>query len=122
ARTRDATITGEGRVLGLTAYVSAVLYNGLGRYDAALDAAQRGSEHDDLELCGFSLIELVEAAARTGDYEIAGAALVRLEERTRPAGTEWALGILARSRALLSEGTTADELYREAIHLLELSR
>jgi DNA-binding CsgD family transcriptional regulator len=63
----------------------------------------------------WGLVELVEAAARCGETALAADALRRLSERTRPSGTDWALGIDARSRALLSDGERADELYREAI-------
>src|SRR5690606_15075177 len=78
ARAKDAATTGEGRVVGLVDYSKAVLFNGLGRYQLALEAAGHGAEHDDLELCGFSLVELVEAAARTGALDQGTAALARL--------------------------------------------
>ena len=118
ARTKVANADGEGRVLGLAGYTTAVIYNGLGRYDLALEAARRAAEHDDLELCGFSLIELVEAAARAGARDVAAAALDRLEQRTGPAGTDWAHGVAARSRALLSEGEAAEADYQMAVEQL----
>lgn len=122
ADVQDATARGEGRVIGLAGYVTAVLYNGLGRYEAALAGAQRACEHEDLGFFGWSLVELVEAAARSDAQDVATAALPRLEERTRAAGTDWALGIRARSRALLSDGPAADTLYYEAIERLARSR
>ena len=122
ARAREATARGEGRALGLVECVTAVLYNGLGRYDAALAAAQRAREHEDLVFFGWSLVELVEAGARSGARDVAAGALGQLEERTRAAGTEWALGVLARSSALLEHGRAADALYREAIERLERCR
>jgi DNA-binding CsgD family transcriptional regulator len=122
AGVEDATARGEGRVIGLVGYVTAVQYNGLGRYDVALAGAQRGCEHEDLVFCGWSLVELVEAAVRSGARSVADEALRRLEERTRAVGTDWALGNEARSRALLSDGEFADSLYREAIARLERSR
>jgi DNA-binding CsgD family transcriptional regulator len=122
ARARDATARGEGRALGLVECVGAVLYNGLGRYEAALAAAQRACEHEDLVFFGWSLVELVEAAVRSGAREVAAGALRELEERTRAAGTEWALGILARSGALLEHGQAAEALYCEAIERLERCR
>jgi DNA-binding CsgD family transcriptional regulator/tetratricopeptide (TPR) repeat protein len=122
AEVEDATARGEGRVLALAGYATGVLYNGLGRYEGALDSAQRACEDDDQGFVGWSLAELVEAAARCGKPEIAAPALHRLEERTRAAGTDWALGVLARSRALVSEGDGADALYREAIERLERTR
>ena len=121
-RARDARARGEGRALGLVECVGAVLYNGLGRYGAALAAAQRACEHEDLVLFGWSLVELVEAGARSGARDVASGALGRLEERARAAGTEWALGVLARSRGLLERGQAADALYREAIERLERCR
>ncbi len=122
ARAREATARGEGRAIGLVECVTAVLYNGLGRYDAALAAAQRAREHEDLVFFGWSLVELVEAGARGGAHDVAAGALRQLEERTRAAGTEWALGVLARSSALLEHGQAADALYREAIERLERCR
>ena len=109
-------------MITLAEYATAVLYNGLGRYQAALAAAQRACEHEDIGLFGWALVELVEAGARTGEPGAAAAALRQLSERTRASGTDWALGIEARSRALLSDGPAADALYREAIERLGRSR
>jgi DNA-binding CsgD family transcriptional regulator len=92
-----------------------VLQNGLGRHQAALAAAQRACQYEEL-LTGWVLPELVEAAARSGEQERAANSVRRLSERTRVCGTEWALGIEARSRALLGEGEVAERLYREAIN------
>ena len=118
----SAAARGEGRVLALAGYGAAVLNNGLGRYEAAIDGARRAGEDDEQGYAGASLVELVEAQARSGRPEVAAAALPRLEERTRAAGTDWALGILARARALTSEGDVAEALYREAIERLERTR
>jgi len=119
---QDATARGAGRVLGLAWYAAAVLHNGLGGYEAALAGARRACEYEDLGFFGFSLAELVEAGARSGASDEASAALRQLGERTRAAASEWALGVLARSRALLSDGPAADILYREAIDRLGRSR
>lgn len=121
ARTDVANADGEGRVMGLAGYTMAVLYNGLGRYDLALDAARRGVAHDDLELTGFALAELIEAGTRAGATADAADAFERLEQRTGPAGTDWARGIEARSRALLSEGKAAESNYQAAVDHLERS-
>jgi DNA-binding CsgD family transcriptional regulator len=118
ASREDASRRGEGRAITLAEYATAVLYNGVGRYQAALEAAQRASEHDDLGLFGWALIELVEAASRSREPELAGDALERLSERTRLSGTDWALGVEARSRALLSNGRTAEDRYLEATERL----
>ncbi|HEV2258386.1 MAG TPA: AAA family ATPase [Streptosporangiaceae bacterium] len=119
---QDATARGEGRVLGVAGYATAVLHNGLGRYEAALAGARQACEHEDLGIYGWSLAELVEAAARGGASDEASAALRQLGERTRAAGSDWALGIQARSRALLSDGVAADTLYQEAIERLGRTR
>ena len=91
-------------------------------YQAALASAQRACEHEYLGVFGFSLVELVEAGARSDAREVAAAALRQLEERADASGTDWALGVLARSAALLSDGRAADSLYREAIDRLARSR
>jgi DNA-binding CsgD family transcriptional regulator len=122
AGVQDATARGEGRALGLAGYAIAVLYNGLGGYEAALAGARRACEHEDLGFYGWSLAELVEAGARSGASDEASMALRLLGERTGAAGSDWALGIQARSRALLSDGPAADTLYREAIDRLGRSR
>jgi len=119
---QQATGRGEGRAIGHAEHAAAVLYNGLGRYRAALAAAQRACQHEDLGVFGWALAELVEAAARSGTREVAAAALERLAERTRASATDWALGIEARSRALLSDSHAAGPLYREALERLARSR
>jgi len=119
---REATTRGEGRALGLIGYVTAVLNNGLGRYDAALAGAQEACEHEDLGFYGWSLVELIEAASRLGAYEKANAALRELEARAHAAGTNWGLGMLDRSKALLSDGEAADGLYRDSIERLKQCR
>ncbi len=100
----NTTERGEGRGIGGSGYATAVLYNGLGRYDAALAGAQLAAEYDDLGLYGFALVELVEAAARSGDHEQAAKALRQLESGTSAAATDWALGVRAWAGALLSDG------------------
>ena len=107
-RWRTRRLRGEGRAIGQAGYMSAILYNGLGRYDEALAGARDACEHDELGVRGFALVELIEAAARGGSPEVAAEALPELEERTVAAGTDWALGILARSRALLASGDAAE--------------
>jgi DNA-binding CsgD family transcriptional regulator len=115
------TSRGEGR--GVTGqYAAALLYNGLGHYDKALAAAELVCEYDDIGVLGWSLTELVEAAVRSGQPERASDALQRLSATTRASGTDWALGAEARSRALLSEGQTAENCYREALERLGRTR
>jgi DNA-binding CsgD family transcriptional regulator len=118
---QDATPEGAPRAISLAEYAAALLYNGLGRYHAALAVAQRACEHQDL-LSTRALPELVEAGARSGNQDVAVAGLRRLEERTPDGATDWELGIQARSRALLSDGEDADALYRESLERLGSSR
>ncbi|WP_084316097.1 helix-turn-helix transcriptional regulator [Actinospica robiniae] len=109
---------GEGRSLGLAHYANSLLYNGLGRYDAALAAAMRACEYEDLGFFGWALTELIEAATRSGRRADAEAALEKLVERTRAGATAWAIGTESCSRALLSDGGEADALFRSAIEHL----
>ncbi|WP_433379931.1 helix-turn-helix transcriptional regulator [Actinoplanes sp. CA-142083] len=119
---RNAIARGEGRAAGGFGYASAVLSNGLGRYEEALASARSACEYDDLGITGFALVELIEAGARSGAHEEAAAALRRLEERTSAAGTDWALGAGAWSAALLRDGKAAESCYREAIERLARTR
>ncbi|ODR18555.1 LuxR family transcriptional regulator [Mycobacterium gordonae] len=118
----DGVARGEGRVVGLTSFAGAVLYNGLGRYDDAFRAACQACEDEDLGLFGWSLIELIEAGARSGDLAAARHALAQLEGRARDSGTNWATGVLARSQALLAADRKAEGFYREAIERLGNTR
>jgi DNA-binding CsgD family transcriptional regulator len=99
-------------------WATAVLYNGLGRYELALTAAQQANEHGNELWSPLILPELIEAAVRSGHAARAAEALDRLVETTRAAGTDWALGTEARSRALLGGNGAAEDLYREAIDRL----
>jgi DNA-binding CsgD family transcriptional regulator len=118
AGVESAVARGEGRAITMAEYSKAVLYNGLCRYPEALAAARRACEFDALGLVGWALIDVVEAGVRSNEVAAATAALDELSARTRVAGTDWALGIEARSRALLSDGPAAEALYREATDLL----
>src|SRR6202042_120708 len=113
---------GEGIVLTFAEQGRGVLYNGLGRYEAALPSAQSAGKRDEIMVSVWSLPELVEAATRCGQGDVANAAIESLSERTRAAGTELALGMEARSRALVSDGAVAERLYREAIERLGRTR
>ncbi|MDP9255259.1 MAG: LuxR C-terminal-related transcriptional regulator, partial [Actinomycetota bacterium] len=117
---REATERGLG-VISAT-YARAVLSNGLGRHDTARDAASQLFERDPVGYGPFLLPELAEAASRTGDVALLTAALEWLSERTRVTPTDWALGIEARLRALLSQGEAAETLYLESIARLGRTR
>jgi DNA-binding CsgD family transcriptional regulator len=115
----SATAGGQGTAVQYAQWAKAVAANGLGRYPEALAAATAAADDTpELFVSMWALSELVEAAARTGRADVAALAVARLGEHTRD-GTEWALGIEARSRALVSEPDAADGLYREAIGRLE---
>jgi DNA-binding CsgD family transcriptional regulator len=120
---RDVVHSGEGLWLVATEWASAVLFNGLGRYEEALAAAEQAVGHPhELGVSTWVPTEFIEAAARSGHPERAAGPLRRLREISNAAGTDWALGVEARSRALLSEGDVADSLYREAIARLSRTR
>jgi DNA-binding CsgD family transcriptional regulator len=114
---KDARTRGEGLALTISEFLGGTLYNGLGRYDAALTALGQPERYDEEGAAIWALIELIEAAVRSGQPELTSRALDRIVETTRANGTDWALGTEARCRALLSEGKSAetDHLYREAI-------
>jgi DNA-binding CsgD family transcriptional regulator len=116
---REATASGLGRLADFASHSRAVLYNGLGRHDAARDAARRAFDRDQIGYGTLVVPELAEAASRTGDVALARAALEWLSERTSVAPTEWVLGIEARVRALVSEGDAAERCYRGSIERLE---
>ena len=116
---RNGAERGEGSGLGLILWLTAMRHNGRGRYAEALADAQRACEHEDVMAFGWALVELVEAGVRAGRPDEAAAALERLSERTQASGTEWALGIEARCRALVADD---ESFYRESIERLARSR
>jgi DNA-binding CsgD family transcriptional regulator len=104
------------------AYARSVLYNALGRHDAARDAAREAFERDVIGYGPFVVPEVAEAAARTGDTPLLESVLEWLSERTRVINSDWVLGAEARVRALLAEGELADRLYRDSIEHLSGNR
>ena len=118
-----ATARGQGLFVRMAQWAAAVLYNGLARYEEAAEAARQVTANDiDPYQQMWALPELVEAATRIDEIDVAHEAFERLVEMTDPAGTDWALGTQTRSRALLSHGETADRYYREAIERLGRTR
>ena len=113
---------GEGAGLSFIDWAESVLYNGLGRYEEALAAARRVVDHTELVPVNWAMPELIEAAVRVGALELAAETDRRLTDRSRASGTDWALGIAARSHALLVDDGRADELYAEAIERLARTR
>jgi len=122
--TRDARARGEGFALAVAAQARAALYNGLGRYEEALAAVREAVEVAPCSEMGQprAVADLVESAVRAGEHGIAERALERLTESTQPSGTDWALGVEARSRALLTDGDAAEPQYQEAIERLRRTR
>jgi DNA-binding CsgD family transcriptional regulator len=120
---RAASSRGEGVGVAICEYSHAVLCNGLGQYEEAL-AAARGACADPTEMVAhnWGMIELVESAVRTGRIDLAADALNRLTGKARACGTDWALGIEARSRALLSDGDIAERGFHEAVEHLSRAR
>ena len=117
----EGTAGGQGHAVSFAHCLAAVLYNGLGRYADALEAAELASK-DPLYVAMWALPELIEAAVRSGNAATATDAMERLAETAAAGGTNYGLGVAARSRALLSDGTAADGLYQEAIERLSRAR
>jgi DNA-binding CsgD family transcriptional regulator len=114
-----ATEAGQGTAVQYAWWAKAVLMNGLGRYEEALTAAVEASEHTpELFIASWALVELIEAATRSEHVDDAKEAMDRLAEHIRGCDGDWALGVHARSCALLSHGDAAETLYREAIDRL----
>ena len=119
---RGARDRGEGAALTVAEYATAVLYNGLGDYQLAADAADRASAAGELVISPWALYELVEAAVRSDERERAAEAAEQLSEIAAASGTDWARGAAARSLALLADGNEAEELYGEALERLARTR
>jgi DNA-binding CsgD family transcriptional regulator len=116
---RNGLARGEGSGVALIWWLTALRHNGHGRYAEALVDARHACEHEDVMAYGWGLVELIEAGVRCGQEDDATAALGKLSERTQASGTEWALGIEARCRALVNGD---ESLYRESIERLARSR
>jgi DNA-binding CsgD family transcriptional regulator len=120
---RDAGTSGQELGALWAEWASAILFNGLARYDRALASAQRAAEETPpLQFSPWASAELVEAAVRSARPEIAAGALEPVMAATAPCNTDWGLGIQARCRALVSEGESAERLHREAIERLSRTR
>src|SRR3954469_362236 len=113
---------GEGCALTAAEHATAILYNGLGEYELAFEAAQKAAAADDVATSSWAFGELVEAAARSGRQEIARRSVDQLRERTGASGTAWAKGTEASASALLEDGEPAERLYRDGIEALGQSR
>ncbi len=114
---------GGGAGRAISGYASAVLYNGLGRFGEAAVAARRAcAAPQGVVVRNWGLTELVESAARTGQTDVAVTALEELTAKAQASGTDWALGIHARSQAMLSDADAAEDLFRQAVERLSSVR
>jgi DNA-binding CsgD family transcriptional regulator/tetratricopeptide (TPR) repeat protein len=120
---REGETGGQGLSIQWAEWTRAILFNGLGRYQLALASAQRAAaETPQLQFSAWASTELIEAATRTGQPDLATGALERVVASTESADTDWGRGMRARCRALLSEGDQADRLHREAVERLASTR
>jgi hypothetical protein len=111
----EAIAAGRGAAVQYAHWASALVMNGLGRYEEALVAAVEATRRSpELHIASWALGELIEAATRTGDTELAASALTRLGEHTEGSDADWGLGIHARSSALVRDGDAAERLYARA--------
>lgn len=115
---RGAHDRGEGCAITAAEHAAAILYNGLGQYELARHSAQNAAASDEIVTSSWALFELVEAAARSGQSDVARDAAARLTERTGASDTDWAKGTEARSLALIEDGERAEDLHRQAIERL----
>jgi ATP/maltotriose-dependent transcriptional regulator MalT len=122
ATIRDATASGQGIAVQYAHWCRALVMNGRGRYEDALAAATAATDDPhEMFAATWALSELIEAATRTQNPELAAHALARLDEQTRDSTAGWGLGLATRGRALLADGDGADGLYRRAIEHLSHS-
>jgi hypothetical protein len=110
-----ARTEGEGLVVDVGLLATAIIHNGLGRYELALPPSLQASEAPTFHLAAWALPELIEAAVRTANDAVAADALERLADITSLTDSDWVRGVFARCRALVSNVETAEEHYREAI-------
>ena len=122
ATLREAGSRGEGVGVAISEYARAVLCNGTGQYEEGLLAARSASDHGELVVENWGLGELIEPATRTGRTDLATDALERLDRKARASRTDWALGIVARSRALVLDGDSTESSFREALEHLSRTR
>jgi DNA-binding CsgD family transcriptional regulator len=116
ATINEAEARGQGTAVTYARWAAAILYNGLGRYDEAREAVRQvAGDPSGFPVSLWALPDLIEAAVRSGNMPMASDAVARLAEVTQAGGNDWGLGLEARSRALVSEGSAADNLYREAV-------
>ncbi|MEW2352955.1 AAA family ATPase [Spirillospora sp. NPDC029432] len=125
---RDVTRRGEGIGAAVATWAKAVLHNGLGEYPEAMAAARTALDHQQYPsmrypgVANWAAAEFIEAAVRSGENGAAADVCRWLTEMTGASGTGWAVGVEARSQALLAEGGAAEDLYRKALAHLGRTR
>jgi DNA-binding CsgD family transcriptional regulator len=119
AQVRESTDRGQGWWADMGRYIAAMADLFGGDCAAAVSGAMTVVENDSAYTAEATLPELIEAAFRAGEREVAATALETLSQRALAAGTPWGLGLLARGKALLAEGADAEDAYRESISQLE---
>jgi DNA-binding CsgD family transcriptional regulator len=125
---QGADAKGEGISIAVAEWTRAVLHNGQGRYVEATEAARQALHHQEYPerhypgIANWAAAELIEAASRSGMLDEAREAVEWISEMTSASGTPWALGVQARSGALLASGDDADSAFRDAISLLEQTK
>ncbi|HEX6393080.1 MAG TPA: AAA family ATPase [Acidimicrobiales bacterium] len=120
--TADAPARGDGSALTYVDYATAVLHNGLGNYQLAASAAEGARAVQELVVSPWALVELVEAASRSGQRANATVAARGLTKMAEATGSDWARGVAARCAALVSDASRAETLFREALELLSRTR
>ena len=119
---RDASARGEGVGVAISEYARAVLCNSAGQYDEGLTAARSASDYREMVAENWGLPELIESASRTGRLDVARLGLERLADKATACGTDWALGVEARSRGLVSEDASAEGHFHDSIERLSRTR
>ncbi|OBF11405.1 LuxR family transcriptional regulator [Mycobacterium sp. ACS4331] len=119
----EVTARGEGNGISVARWATSLLHNGLGDFRSALAAAREAiTPPVGLSSANWAFTEFIEAAARLGEYADAEGALSQFVAVSEPSGTDWARGLQARCRALVSDDDTAEPLYRTAVELLGRTR
>lgn len=119
AQVRESADRGQGGPADIGRYIAAMADLFGGDYAAAMSGALTVFENDPAYTAEGTLPELIEAAVRAGEREVAATAYETLSQRALAAGTPWGLGLRARCAALLAEGADAEDSYRESISQLE---
>jgi DNA-binding CsgD family transcriptional regulator len=119
----DGEARREGYAVSAANFAEAILYNGYGRYAEAMESARRELPYThELNHAMRALLELVEAAVRTGERSLAEEALDRLAGVTRPLESDYALGVLEMAQAQLCDGAGAEALFGQALERFERAR